>query len=166
MGSFSLDPPEVVESHQSKGPRAHWKSLLQMPGVPPHRRVLVVDDEPYIRELLAEFLVGRGYQVESVGSGREAIERLGAPGRFDIALVDWHMPGISGRDVIHDIGLRSPSTAVLVTTGGLGERLPRPGSASGWREVLYKPFSLSQLQEAIERALSEVEAEQPGSPDK
>ncbi len=118
------------------------------------RRVLIVDDEVDIREVVAEYLEALGYDVVAVGSGREAMDVLdreaGTPtdARFDIALVDWQMPGISGRDVILELGRRDTTPAVLIITGHLSESLGRltPHVRTA---IIHKPFTLSELVDAI-----------------
>ena len=61
-------------------------------------RLLVVDDEPEIREVVCEYLEGIGHHVDAAGSGKQAIEALaGTLLPYDVAIVDWTMPGIAGR---------------------------------------------------------------------
>lgn len=112
-------------------------------------RVLIVDDEVDIRDVVAEYLETVGHQVTAVGSGREAMDLVdrGVP-RFDIALVDWQMPGISGRDVILELGRRNATPAVLIITGHLSESLGRmvPHVAT---EIIHKPFALAELVERM-----------------
>ena len=124
-------------------------------------RILVVDDEQEIREVIAEYLEALGHTVDVSASGREAMESLArASSPFDIALVDWNMPGIAGRDVIRDIARRSPDTEVLITTGYM------PGSTGqrtveGMRtRVIHKPFSLNDLRTHIDEISREIEARQ------
>ena len=119
------------------------------------RRVLIVDDEVDIREVVAEYLEALGHEVVAVGSGRAAMDFLDreagtdAGGRFDVALVDWQMPGISGRDVILELGRRNTTPAVLIITGHLSEALGRltPHVRTA---IIHKPFTLSELVEAMD----------------
>ena len=108
-------------------------------------RVLIVDDEVDIREVVAEYLDALGHDVIAVGSGREAMDLIDRGGaRFDIALVDWQMPGISGRDVILELGRRNATPAVLIITGHLSEALGRM-TPHIHTEIIHKPFSLAEL---------------------
>src|SRR5678815_5435782 len=87
-------------------------------------RVLVVDDEPEIRDVLSEYLGSLGHEIRTLGTGREAIEAVTAE-TLEIAVVDWHLPGITGRDVLEGIAAQSPQTRVLVITGHVVERVGR-----------------------------------------
>ncbi|MCB9781056.1 MAG: response regulator [Alphaproteobacteria bacterium] len=118
--------------------------------------VLIVDDEVEIREVVAEYLDALGHQVRPVSSGRQAIDLLEqGVGRFDIALVDWQMPGISGRDVILELGRRNAAAAVLIITGHLSESLGR-STPHVRTDIIHKPFSLSELRERMASLVAEV----------
>ncbi len=123
-------------------------------------KVLIVDDEVDIREVVAEYLEAVGHDVVAVGSGREAMDVLdrGAeqPGgvRFDIALVDWQMPGIAGRDVILELGRRNVTPAVLIITGHISESLGRT-TPHVRTAIIHKPFTLSELVERMKALIDE-----------
>jgi CheY-like chemotaxis protein len=70
-----------------------------MAGEPTTGRVLIVDDEPPIRELLRDFLAGRGYEVAAAATGGEALAAV-PTFRPDVILVDRLMPGLSRTDVL------------------------------------------------------------------
>jgi len=114
-------------------------------------KVLIVDDEVEIREVVAEYLEALGHEVVATGSGREAMDVLDERAiRFDIALVDWQMPGISGRDVILELGRRDATQAVLIITGHLSESLGRT-TPHVRTDIIHKPFSLSELRDRMSR---------------
>ena len=120
-------------------------------------RLLVVDDEPEIREVVCEYLEGIGHHVDAAGSGKQAIEALaGALLPYDVAIVDWTMPGIAGRDVVMELQRKSPSTVVIVATGktDLG---PVPGLASTPVTIMHKPFSLRDLARSLDSLGSSAE---------
>lgn len=111
----------------------------------PPWRILIVDDEPEIREVIVEYLEALGNHVDAFARGRQAIEQVSQeilP--YDIAIVDWTMPGISGRDVVQAIQKGSPTTRIIVATGQLDLN-----AASGLHlhemAVLHKPFTLRSL---------------------
>lgn len=113
-------------------------------------RILVVDDERDVREVLSEYLIAAGFDVTALASGREALDLIGSGERvFDVALVDWHMPGISGRDVIEGLQEASPETAVIMTTGEVGTTLGGRWGR-GNVEMIRKPFSLRSLARRID----------------
>jgi CheY-like chemotaxis protein len=115
-------------------------------------RVLVVDDEPEIRDVLSEYLSSLGHEIRALGTGREAIEAVTAE-RFDVAVVDWHLPGITGRDVLEGIAAHSPDTRVLVITGHIAERVGHSHLAGLVARVCHKPFSLRSLRSELEGLL-------------
>ena len=112
---------------------------------------LVIDDSRPMRSLVARQLVFFGYRVEEAADGAEGLERLGPPGTFDIAFVDWNMPVLDGlgfvravrADPAHD-GLRIAMVTTEIESSRIDEAL-----AAGADEYVMKPFT----REVIERAL-------------
>ena len=115
-------------------------------------RVLVVDDEPEIRDVLSEYLGSLGHEIRALGTGREAIEAVTAE-PFEVAVVDWHLPGITGRDVLEAIAAHRPETRVLVITGHVAERVGRGHMAGLIARVCHKPFALRTLRAELEALL-------------
>jgi CheY-like chemotaxis protein len=113
--------------------------------VPP--RVLVVDDDPIHREVVAAILVGQGYAVEQASSGEDCLAsaRSDPP---DVLVLDIMLPGIDGATVLQELR-RDPQlsgTRVVVTTGvrtAAIRRLLRPDA------VLFKPFGMDELVLAV-----------------
>jgi DNA-binding NtrC family response regulator len=79
-------------------------------------RVLVVDDEPGARELLAEVLSISGFRCEAVGNAEEAVRQL-RQGGIDLVFTDMQMPGQSGLDLIEEIRRIDDSIPVILITG-------------------------------------------------
>ena len=122
-------------------------------------QILVIEDESELRALLGEYFSRAGHRVTAVGSGREALELLQSDlSRIDAAIIDWHLPGISGRDVIASIRDRFPQLPIIITTGDLNERLRVGGSAENAVELLFKPYSLRALRSRVEALAAEAEA--------
>ena len=115
----------------------------------------MVDDEPDVRDLLARFLASKGYGVEAVESGEEALEAVGRK-KFDLMILDSRMPGLSGDDVIErlrkvDEDLRP---RVILLTGRVTGRIQIGGKdAVQVVDVLRKPFDLRTLEQGVLRAL-------------
>jgi two-component system response regulator MprA len=111
----------------------------------PHAmRVLVVDDEPAVREALERALRLEGYDVELAPDGRDAIRRQ-ASGPADAILLDVLMPGLSGLEVcrrMRDTGDRTP-VLMLTARDGVGDRVA--GLDAGADDYLVKPFALDEL---------------------
>lgn len=124
----------------------------------PPWRILIVDDESEIREVISEYLEALGNHVDAFARGRQAIEQVGQeilP--YDVAIVDWTMPGISGRDVVQAIQKGSPTTRIIVATGQL-DLTAASGLNLQEMAVLRKPFTLRSLS----GTLSEVMERGPG----
>jgi two-component system OmpR family response regulator len=118
-------------------------------------RLLVVDDDRAILDVLTEYLASLGHEIVRASSGREAIEAA-RDGSIEIALVDWSMAGITGRDVVEFFRRESPRTQVLVSTGHDNEKVSDSLAGRHAREVLRKPFSLNDLADLIRQIDSEI----------
>ena len=106
-------------------------------------RILVVDDEPDIRNILSILLASRGYTVEEAPNGQAAIERVKARG-FDLIILDIMMPGLSGIDACAQ--LRQHTTApILFLTARDQERDRTAAFEGGGDDYLVKPFSNNEL---------------------
>ena len=105
-------------------------------------RILIVDDEAAVVEVLTEFLEARGHAVTALCSGRVAVGGAAALAwDHDVAVVDWHMPGMGGRDVLAALLAARPGLPVLVATGDRSPRIRGVGDVA----VLEKPFKLAHL---------------------
>jgi CheY-like chemotaxis protein len=96
---------------------------------PASGRVLVVDDEPQVRELLRDFLTGEGYEVATSASGAEALDAV-PTFQPDVILVDMRMPGLSGADVLH--ALRGARRTMPVTLMSGTPWRPVEASSDSW----------------------------------
>jgi len=126
-----------------------------------HRSILVVDDEPDIREALAEILTGARHRVVTASSGREALERMAAE-RYDVILTDIRMPDLDGRALYREIERRWPNQVgrvVFVTGDTLASGLREFVSGSG-RPVIEKPF----LPGEVRRIVAELAASDQATP--
>jgi two-component system NtrC family sensor kinase len=106
----------------------------------PRRTILIVDDEPEIRETLADILGHGRHRVVTASSGRQALERMAAE-RYDVILTDIRMPDLDGRALYQEIQRRWPRQAkrvVFITGDTLASALSEFVSASG-RPVIEKP---------------------------
>jgi DNA-binding response OmpR family regulator len=111
-------------------------------------RILVVDDEPEIKELVAEVLESRGYAVATVASAEEALEAmLLAP--FDLVISDLHLAGSSGATLAEDIAREFPALArrVILLTGDAS-------TLDGAVPYLQKPFGMDEILRAVAARLS------------
>ena len=116
-------------------------------------RILLVEDEPLIRELLSETLLEADFEVMEAGTGREAVETLERCGGFDLLLTDVHMPGrLNGVDVARHARARQPDLPVVFATGR-PESLESFGKPGPRDICLAKPFSPSEALRTVELLL-------------
>jgi CheY-like chemotaxis protein len=117
-------------------------------------RILVVEDESGLRELVQEVLREYDYSVVVAGSGAEAV-RAGDEhdGRFDLLLTDRSMPGgMTGHDLSDELRKRNPDLKIIFTSGYSSELVGKDIGQSGWA-FLAKPYKPSQLALAIRKCL-------------
>ena len=123
-------------------------------------RLLVVDDDPHIRDAFARRLTQRGYQVEVAADGRQALQRA-ASEHFDLVLLDQMMPGMSGVDVLRLLrATLSQSELPVIMLTGIGEsQLLVESLTQGANDYVVKPADLlaitARIQAQIERSRSE-----------
>jgi len=70
--------------------------------------ILVIDDDPIVRETVGDVLREHGHHVDRVDRGEDALARIGEPRPVDLAIVDCRLPDISGLELLHSIKTRSP----------------------------------------------------------
>jgi putative nucleotidyltransferase with HDIG domain len=116
-------------------------------------RLLIVDDEKSICDILSQYLQRLKYRVTTANSGEKAIQVLEG-GDVDLVLTDIKMPGISGVDLLKWIRERSPGVPVLMTTGYPTLDTAIEALKLGAFDYLTKPFHLEEIGEKIKRALT------------
>src|SRR5712692_4504573 len=109
-------------------------------------RVLVVEDEPHIRELVCLHLGLEGYACDGVGDGREALTRAEAQ-RFDLLVLDLMIPGIDGLALCRAVrnGRMNQDVPILMLTARRDESDKVVGLESGADDYLTKPFGVREL---------------------
>jgi two-component system response regulator MprA len=108
-------------------------------------RILVVDDEPAVRESLRRALALEGYEVELAGDGEEALERLSAAPAADAVILDVLMPGIDGLEVCRRLRSGGIAVPVLMLTARAEVDSRVAGLDAGADDYLSKPFALAEL---------------------
>jgi putative nucleotidyltransferase with HDIG domain len=118
-------------------------------------RILLVDDEPNIRQALSEFLTTiNRHKVVSAGSGEEALAKF-RPGEFDCAFLDLKMPGMDGIDLLTRLKEQDQALPVVVMTGYPSLDAAVDTMRQGASDFLIKPFSLQQVKASLERVVRE-----------
>jgi excisionase family DNA binding protein len=121
---------------------------------PAPARVLVVDDEASIRELLTRALALAEYDVEAVADGESAIACL-RTGRCDLLMTDLRMPGIDGLTLIREARRLHPSLPVVIITGFSSEASAIEAIDLGVTGYLTKPFRVPKVLAVAAKALGE-----------
>ena len=116
------------------------------------RRILVVDDEPTVRESCQRIFAERGYDVETAGSADEGLERA-RRGYFDCALIDLKMPGRDGMDLVRNARESRSNMAVVIITGYGSVDTAAEAARLGVADYVSKPFKPDEIVGAVERAL-------------
>lgn len=118
--------------------------------------LLVIDDDPDLAALVAEYLGGRGFTVETAGDGKAGLERLRGAG-IDLVILDVMMPGLDGFEVLREIR-RDAATPVIMLTAR-GEDLDRiVGLELGADDYLSKPFNPRELLARVKSVLRRTAA--------
>jgi two-component system, OmpR family, response regulator len=115
-------------------------------------RVLIVDDEPHVRQLLADFLTTVGDEVAAAATGEEALEVVPIF-QPDVILTDMVMPGLSGADVLNALRRAGVTVPVILISG---QSITMPG---GFFALLRKPFDLRKLAEVVTAAMEQGRTE-------
>jgi DNA-binding NtrC family response regulator len=127
-----------------------------MPTAHPHGNLLIVDDEPLIRDSLAEFLDQEGFGVSACGSAEEALP-LATGTRFDVALCDMQLPGMDGLELLDRLHKISPTTFVLLITAYGTMENAVAAFRRGAHDYLMKPILLDEVSAKIRRLLEHRE---------
>lgn len=117
-------------------------------------KVLLVEDEDFIREVLREFLCGRGYEVTEVRSGEEAVD-ISSAGKFDVGLLDLKLPGMDGIEVAKRLREVDPDIVTIIMTGYPSLESVVEATREGVHDYIVKPFRLVELERTLERAIEE-----------
>jgi PAS domain S-box-containing protein len=146
----------VVEAKEQVSPDAATGQASDVTPPVLHGSVLLVEDDPNVREYVVDRLQDWGLTVHACASGAEALARLASHSRtYDIYLFDYTMPGMTGIELARQVRSRHADARPILYTG-YGEQLsPEDIAAAGIREVLRKPVDIDALRALIERTLAE-----------
>jgi CheY-like chemotaxis protein len=128
-------------------------------------RILIVDDEDEIAELMADILASDGYRTVTCSSGREALECL-ADTEVDLILCDLIMPELDGPGFFRELGLRRPelTTRIIFVTGDTLGEMARRFLAETDRPVIEKPFLPEDIRRAVREAIAARQSPVTGQP--
>lgn len=119
-------------------------------------RILVVDDEPAIQEMVQRHFRFLGFEVETAGNGVEALARM-QDQRYDIVISDIMMPVMNGTDLLREIRRHYPMTHVIIISGYVTLDSALTCMRLGADTLVLKPLEdLGLLEEAVERAVATI----------
>jgi two-component system, OmpR family, response regulator RegX3 len=126
--------------------------------------VLIVDDEPAIRDAISYALRAEGFDVELTGDGEKGLEAA-LDGRHDVVVLDLMLPGMPGMEVCRRIRAESPIPIIMLTAKG-AEVDRVLGLEIGADDYVTKPFSMVELVSRIRATLRRRELDRSGAPQK
>lgn len=122
-------------------------------------RVLILEDDPTLREILSELLEDEGYQVEIAEAGKIALEKV-LQASFDLLIFDIRMEGMDGLETLSRMRLSGARFPCLAITGFAGDDDPIRALKLGVGDYLRKPFKPEQLLDSVNRLLLKSRQEQ------
>jgi len=117
--------------------------------------ILIVDDDPMVRTMIAGALAELGYQTGEAADGKAALEALRAAERPLLVILDYVMPGMDGAEVAREIAELDPDLPVIFSTGHSALRALR-AAAGDDAPVLEKPFTLDELEALVGERLADA----------
>ncbi len=116
--------------------------------------ILVVDDEPMVRDVAARTFHLRGFRTVAADSGADAVRLFSEQGPFQVVIVDLGMPGMNGFDTARAIKDLNPRTIVILMTGWAAELDTKKMREAGIDRAIAKPFDVDQVIQLISEALA------------
>ena len=116
------------------------------------KRILVVDDDPSVREMLMRVLVNEGYEVWTAANGTGALE-IAASARVDLVILDLMLPGETGWEVFERLTTENPRLSVIIATARSHEVFT--AAAAGLGALLEKPLDFPKLLQTVGDLLAE-----------
>ncbi|MGA9780090.1 MAG: response regulator [Limisphaerales bacterium] len=116
------------------------------------KRILAVDDDPSVREMLMRVLVNEGYEVWTAANGKGALE-IAASARVDLVILDLMLPGENGWDVYERLTVENPLLSVIIATARSDQVFT--AAAAGVGALLEKPLDFPKLLQTVGDLLAE-----------
>jgi two-component system response regulator PilR (NtrC family) len=115
------------------------------------RKILVVEDEPQVRDVLKMLLSFDGHEVVTAGDADEALAAFERE-PFDLVLTDYHMPGMKGDELALALKARLPGQPVVMVTAYAEMLKASTAPLRGVDQLVNKPFQIQELRDAIHKA--------------
>jgi DNA-binding response OmpR family regulator len=121
------------------------------------KRILIVDDEVVVRNLMEDFFSCFGYQVETASNGMEAVWKF-TPGEFDCIISDCVMPEMTGLELLQSVRSQDKEVVFFLITGLPDDRSRSDSIRLGADDFIAKPFDVREIVGRVETALQERRA--------
>lgn len=139
-----MEETMMIQRGEKMGPGGLWA-----PGsAAKPRRILVVDDNPEFREVLAEHLRGSGFEVAEAGDGEETLSRI-PEFHPEVVLLDIRMPGLSGLEVLRRIKAMPEEPCVVIVSGNEDVAIARRALAMGAADYVTKPVNFGYVNSVL-----------------
>ena len=140
----------VFEGHQHERKNVEEGTFSASGG-----RILVMDDEDSIREMMGDILSSYGYVVDFARNGEEAVS-LYQDDTYDVVILDLTIPGgMGGKETMKELLRIDPRVKVIVSSGYSSDPIMSDYKQYGFRNVIAKPYKMEELEEVIERVIAE-----------
>jgi len=116
-------------------------------------KILIVDDEPDLREVMTYDLKGEGFQVVEAANGRSAFDLIKAGG-IHLVISDVRMPGGDGIELLDNVQKMSAPKPVMIIVSGFSDLTPEMAIQKGAVALMSKPFDIEEMHGYIEKYLS------------
>jgi signal transduction histidine kinase len=144
--SVTISLPIDRTAKAPEAPRVHAEANGSL-------RILVVEDEPLVREVIGVYLSEDQHEVITANDGREGLQKFMSEGKFDVVLTDRAMPEMNGDELAAEIKKQCPDQPIVLLTG-FGDLMVGAGEKpTGVDMIVSKPFTLTTLRGAISKVL-------------
>jgi DNA-binding NtrC family response regulator len=127
-------------------------SVARGAGCMPHERLLIVEDEPDLRQVFVEILTSDGYDISTANDGEMAMQML-SENNYDLSLIDLYLPKADGFQVLAHLQQVSSSTSAIVMTGHGSIESAVEAMKKGAADYITKPVAFDQLRIVVKKAL-------------
>jgi CheY-like chemotaxis protein len=117
-------------------------------------KLLIIDDEPHIRQMMRLTLEAAGYQVDEAADGQAGLDRYRDGGDYDAVVLDQKMPGLDGLETLQRLKERTPEACVLMVTAYASIELAVDAMRMGATDFLRKPMTPDTLRSAVAAAVA------------
>lgn len=125
--------------------------------------ILIIDDDMDMCQLLANFLVRKGFETKSAASGKKGLETVKA-GNFDLVLCDFRLGDMDGKEILQQIKTSHPALPVIMVTGYSDIKMAVEVMRLGAFDYITKPLVPDELIKVVNKALNEGDAQPAGVP--